>query len=162
MTRLVTARLVLRRARPDDLPAFHQIMGDPAAMRHWSTLPHADMQTTRQWLAPMLDSRTDFVITHQGRVIGKAGAWRLPEIGLILHPDHWGQGLGTEAMRAVIDHTFATSDLAALTVDIDPRNAASLALFRRLGFTETGRAARTFRLGDDWADSVYLALPRPA
>jgi len=95
-------------------------------------------------------------------VIGKAGAWRLPEIGLILHPDHWGQGLGTEAMRAVIDHTFATSDLAALTVDIDPRNAASLALFRRLGFTETGRAARTFRLGDDWADSVYMALPRPA
>lgn len=161
MTRLVTGRLVLRPARQGDAPAFHQIMRHPQAMRYWSTLPHPDLDTTRKWLAPMIDSQTDFVIEHQGRVIGKAGAWRLPEIGLILHPDHWGQGLGTEAIGAIIGHVFATSDVAGLTVDIDPRNQTSLALFRRLGFVETGRAERTFKLGDGWADSIYMRLPRP-
>jgi hypothetical protein len=36
-----------------------------------------------------------------GDVIGKAGAWALPEVGFLLHPDYWGQGLAQEAMRAV-------------------------------------------------------------
>jgi RimJ/RimL family protein N-acetyltransferase len=31
----------------------------------------------------------------------------------------------------------------------------------KLGFVETGRAERTFLLGEEWCDSVYLALARP-
>ena len=43
-----------------------------------------------------------------------------------------------------------------LTADVDPRNAASLALLRRHGFVETGRAAATWQIGDEWCDSIYL------
>ena len=35
-------------------------------------------------------------------------------------------------------------------------------LLTRLGFHETARAERTILVGDEWCDSVYLALPRPA
>jgi RimJ/RimL family protein N-acetyltransferase len=49
-----------------------------------------------------------------------------------------------------------------LLADVDPRNVASLRVLDRLGFKETGRAERTFLLGDEWCDSVYLALQRPA
>jgi ribosomal protein S18 acetylase RimI-like enzyme len=49
----------------------------------------------------------------------------------------------------------------AITADVDPRNVASLRLLARLGFEETGRAARTCQVGDEWQDSVYLALRRP-
>lgn len=164
MTVLRTARLVLRRARPDDLEAIHAVLSDPRAMRHWSTLPHEDIDRTRAWLNGMIASppelSEDFVVEFEGRVVGKAGFYRLPEIGYILRPEVWGRGLAREACEAVIDHVFSSRGLDELTADADPRNAASLALLARLGFRRTGEARRTFQLGDEWADSVYFALSR--
>ena len=45
--------------------------------------------------------------------------------------------------------------------DVDPRNAASLGLLRKLGFVETRHARCTIKVGEEWCDSVYLALRRP-
>jgi ribosomal-protein-alanine N-acetyltransferase len=161
---VTTARLVLRAPRADDLAAFHAIMADRRAMAHWSTLPHADMATTAAWMEPMLAQAAtghERVISRDGVVIGKAGGYRLPEVGFILHPDHWGQGIATEAMAAIIPLIWATSDVPALLADVDPLNPGSLRVLAKLGFVETGRAARTFCLGGQWADSVYLRLDRP-
>lgn len=160
---LTTPRLRLRRVRAEDLGDLHGVLGNPAAMRYWSTPAHGTVDQTRDWLDRMLrpgDNSDDFVIEHQGRVIGKAGAWQLPEVGYVLHPDHWGQGLAQEAMRAVIPHLFARWPVEALTADVDPRNAASLRLLEKLGFRETHRAERTILWGEEWCDSVYLALRR--
>jgi [ribosomal protein S5]-alanine N-acetyltransferase len=158
-----TERLTLRRARMQDLDDVHAMLSHPAAMRYWSTPEHETVEQSRKWLAGMVaggPGEDDFLIEHQGRVIGKAGAWNLPEIGFLLHPDHWGKGLAREAMEAVIAHLFATHDLAELTAEADPRNAASLRLLTRLGFVETGRAERTLQWRDEWCDSVYLELRR--
>lgn len=160
-----TARLVLRRPRPDDLDAMFAIMSLPAVMRYWSTLPHADRAVTEGWLANMIARNEaggeDFVIEHAGRVIGFVGAGRLPEFGFALHPDSWGQGFAQEASAAFISYAFGPLGQAELTADVDPRNAASLKVLDRLGFVETGRAENTFLLGEEWCHSVYLALPRP-
>ena len=104
----------------------------------------------------------DFIVEHEGRAIGKAGCWRLREIGFILHPDHWGKGLAYEALSAAIPHNFETLPIDRLEADVDPRNSASLGLLSRLGFREVGRATRTILVGEEWCDSVYLELPRPA
>ncbi|MDB5423968.1 MAG: acetyltransferase, including N-acetylase of ribosomal protein [Phenylobacterium sp.] len=165
MTKIVTPQLRLRRAAPDDLEALHAIFSHPAAMRYWSSPPHAHRDQTRAWLDGMIgappDLSDDFIVEYGGRAIGKAGCWRLPEIGYILHPDHWGQGLAFEALSAVVGHVFAARDLDAIKADVDPRNHGSLKLLDRLGFVETHRAERTWLVGDEWCDSVYLALPRP-
>ena len=166
MSDILTARLRLRRARPDDLGAIHAILSDPVAMRYWSHPPFTDLEQSRKWLAEMIEAPSheadDYVIERGGRVIGKAGCWRLPEIGYILSPEHWGLGLAREALTALIPALFARHPIDALTADVDPRNAASLRLLARLGFEETARAARTWHVGDEWQDSVYLALRRPA
>jgi RimJ/RimL family protein N-acetyltransferase len=165
VSELLTPRLRLRRARGEDAEPLHAILGDPIAMRYWSTPPHQDLDETRAWLANMIaapnDRSDDFIVEHRGRVIGKAGCWRLPEIGFILRRDHWGQGLGREAVGAVVERAFAVHDIPALEADVDPRNEASLRLLQRLGFEETHRAERTWKVADEWCDSIYLALPRP-
>jgi RimJ/RimL family protein N-acetyltransferase len=165
VTILRTERLLLRRARPDDVEAIHAIMRDPRAMRYWSTPPHATLDETRAWVASMVEDspeeREDFVVELDGRVIGKAGCYRLPEIGYILHPGVWGRGYAREAMAAVIAHIFATRDIGTITADVDPRNTASIGLLLRLGFAETHRAKGSWQVGDELCDSVYFALPRP-
>jgi [ribosomal protein S5]-alanine N-acetyltransferase len=166
MVEILTPRLRLRPARSADLDAIHAVLSEPRAMRYWSSLPHVDLDQTRTWLDSMIqappDSSCDFVIEHQGQVIGKAGCWRVPEIGYILHPDHWGQGLAREALSAVIPEVFERFPIDAITADVDPRNAASLKLLDRLGFVETHSAVRTWLVGEEWCDSVYLALVRPS
>ncbi len=160
-----TARLVLRRAVPADLEAFHAIMSSPDAMRYWATLPHESMAVTEQWFAAQFFSndlgRDEWVIERDGRVIGNIGIWKSPEFGFILHPDAWGQGIGTEAAAAFLAYAFQTYPLDAIKADVDPRSAASLNLLQKLGFEVTGTAENTFLLGDEWCHSIYLALPRP-
>jgi ribosomal-protein-alanine N-acetyltransferase len=164
MTEILTPRLRLRRARADDLAALHAVLSDARAMRYWSTLPHTDIEETRAWLGGMIaapaEISDDFVVEYRGQVIGKAGFYRLPEIGFILHPSAWGQGLAREALGAVITRVFAKFPIERIMADVDPRNAASLGLLGQLGFRETHRAERTYKIGEEWCDSVYLSLAR--
>jgi RimJ/RimL family protein N-acetyltransferase len=162
MVEIRTERLRLRPATPADLHAIHAVLGDPRAMAYWSTPPHAGLQQTRAWLQGMIEIPTgegeDFVVEHAGRVIGKAGLYRFPEIGFILHPDCWGKGLAAEALRVVLDRAFTVHGLDRVEADVDPRNDASLRLLGRLAFRETGRRERTWLIDGHWCDSVYLRL----
>lgn len=156
-----TERLRLRRARMDDLAAMHAIFRDPRAMRYWSTPPHSDIDESETWLRSMVDLDPaigdDFIVTLDGDVIGKLGAWKLPEVGFLLDPAHWGRGYAVEAMTAFIDRRRGLGS-TELTADVDPRNLPSLMLLERCGFRETHRASGTWQVGDQLCDSVYLRL----
>ena len=134
-------------------------------MRYWSSPPHPDRATTQENLDRLIASGTDplvyVVIERDGRVIGVAGNNRSDEVGFMIHPDHWRQGIAREAMEAIIPHLFAVTDLPRLTADVDPRNDGSIGLLTALGFVETHRAANTFCINGEWSDSVYFALDRP-
>lgn len=161
--KLHTLRLILRPARPDDLDDLHAVLSDPRATLWWSTPPHETLDQTRAWLDAMIANgpdHPDFVVELDGRVIGKAGFYVLPDVGYILRPDCWGQGLASEAVAAVIDHVFETRALDTLTADVDPENAASIRLLERLGFVRSGFAEKTWNVGGVWKDSLYYALSR--
>lgn len=162
MVEIRTERLLLRRATMDDLADVHTIMRDPAVMRYWSTAPHTTMEQSAEWLRSMVEAdpmvSDDYVIERVGRVVGKIGCWKLPEIGFYLAPDQWGQGIAGEAMSAYLARRRALDAPTALIADVDPRNLASLNLLTRHGFVETGRESGTWVVGDEICDSVYLAL----
>ena len=156
-----TERLVLRRARPDDGAAMHRVMRDAEAMRYWSTPPHESLAETEQWLASMIEAdpaaSDDYIVTLDGALIGKLGAWKLPEVGFLIDRAQWGMAYASEALAAFIARRRRLGP-AELTADVDPRNAAALKLLTRHGFTETGRVAGTWTIGDEVCDSVYLRL----
>jgi len=158
---LRTERLVLRRATYDDTRAMHRIMSDPAAMRYWSTPPHKTLEETGRWIASMIEDdpadRDDFIVTLDGELIGKLGAWRLPEFGFLIDRAHWGKGYASEALTAFIEHRRNLGSIE-LTADVDPRNRSSIRLLERHGFVETGRAAGVWQVGDELCDSVYFRL----
>ena len=157
-----TERLLLRPAKADDLEPLHVILSDPRAMAFWSSSPHESLDQTRDWLSSMIAIQPaegeDFIVEHGGRLVGKVGLWRFPEIGFIFHPDHWGRGFAGEALAPILDRAFGVHGLPKVDADVDPRNAASLRLLGGLGFSETGRKDRTWFVGGQWCDSVYLEL----
>lgn len=159
--RIEAGRVVLRRAVAGDLAMFHAAMSDPVVMRYWSTPPHPDLATTRDWLGAMIAAdpaaSDDFVIEIDRQPAGKLGCWQMPELGYLLHPAFQGQGLASAALAAFIGYMRGRG-LRGLKADVDPRNAASLRLLERAGFTMTGQASRTWLAGEEWCDSVYLEL----
>ena len=162
MTTIRTPRLLLRGATTADLAAIHDILSDPVATAYWSTPPHGTLEQSRAWLESMIGmppgQGEDFIVEHDGQVIGKVGLHRFPEIGYIFRPEVWGQGFASEALGPVLHRAFKIHGLGSIEADVDPRNEASLKLLARHGFRETGRAGRTLQIGEQWCDSVYLRL----
>lgn len=165
MTTLVTKRLILRGPKPTDLDDLFAIFSNPDAMAYWSTAPHEHRDVTQERLDRMVadfaTKPTYFIFERAGRAVGMGGMFSEGDLGYILHPDHWRQGLATEAIRAVIDHVWATTDYQQLQAGLDPRNAGSKALLTRLGFVQTGFESNTHCIKDVWSDSIYMTLPRP-
>jgi RimJ/RimL family protein N-acetyltransferase len=165
-TILRTQRLVLRRPRSDDVAAMHAIMKDPVAMRYWSTLPHATVSETEAWVAKTIDAIQagecdDFFVELDGLLIGKAGLWNRNEVGFLFSPAVWGKGYAREALQAVIERAFHEHGHEEIRAEADPRNERCIRLLTSLGFHETGRAERTWNIGGEWSDSVYLSLANP-
>ncbi|MET1755929.1 GNAT family N-acetyltransferase [Novosphingobium sp. RD2P27] len=162
MVELRTDRLLLRKARQDDLGGFHTLLSDARAMTFWYCPPHQDVAVTQAWLDDMIGidpgSGEDFAVEFGEALIGKVGMRRFPTIGFIFHPDVWGRGLASEAVRSVIDRAFREHGLPLIKADVDPRNDPLLRLLNRLGFVETGRAEETGLIGGKWCDSVFLHL----
>lgn len=163
---LQTKRLLLRPPRPNDLVAPYQVYSNSDAMQYWNHAAHVSISKTERTLERMIASSSEtgleFVIEHDGAVIGKAGLWRIAELGYILRPDVWGKGIAREALSAIIDATWARyPDQPEITAEIDPRNMASARLLTYFGFQLTHSARATIRINGEWCDSEYYALPRP-
>lgn len=159
-----TERLLLRQACDGDIDAIHSVLSNPEATNYWFEPPHSSVQQSKEWLTSMIripgGTGEDFIVEHNGRVIGKVGFHVFPVIGFILHPDCWGRGFAREALAAVIRRAFEVHQLEFIDADVDPRNERSLRLLKSLEFKEVGRAERTWNVGGQWCDSLYLRLSR--
>lgn len=111
--RIETARLVLRRPRPDDAAAIFAYASDPDVTRYMSFPRHLSLDQTRAFLdfsddewsrwpagAYLVERRED------GQVLGGTGLgfespWRA-STGYVLARHAWGQGYATEALQAMV------------------------------------------------------------
>lgn len=79
-----------------------------------------------------------YAIEFQGRVVGEVGLFlqlsgREADLGFALHPKAQGQGLATEAARALIDHAIDDLGLERITAHTDAANLRSSRVLERLG-----------------------------
>jgi RimJ/RimL family protein N-acetyltransferase len=160
---LETPRLILRRLASYDAPGLHEMLSDAETMRYWSTVPHVALAETEAWVAESSAAVArgdahDFAVLRDGRLVGRVAFWMGNEIGFLFHREVWGQGIAREAVGALLRHGFETLHFTSVRADVDPANLRSLTLLERLGFKRTGYAERTFKIGENWVDSVYLEL----
>ena len=96
-------------------------------------------QDERGWSVWAVERRDD------GRFLGDCGLQPLEhkgpevELGYDLHPDVWGQGLATEAARAVVQAARGPLGLDRVVAVVKPANAASRRVLEKAGLREAGR-----------------------
>jgi RimJ/RimL family protein N-acetyltransferase len=149
MDDLLTPRILLRRWRDDDLDAFAEITAQPEVMR-WI---RDGRVLDREGAAERLDAYRRhweehgfglyaLVVRQTGELAGFTGLavpTFLPEIlpaveiGWRLGRRHWGQGLATEAARAVVNHARDGLGLDRLVSIHQVGNDASARVMIKIG-----------------------------
>lgn len=170
---LLTPRLRLRPPAVDDAAAiFAHYASDPQVTRWLPWAPHADPGVTRGFLAGRLAARAagtswPWVLERRpdGRLLGMLelrleGA--VASFGFVLERASWGQGLMTEAARAVVDWCRAQPDVERVEALAHPDNHASARVLERCGLRCEGLLRRGGAHGDARIDVLSFAWARPA
>ena len=159
---LTTARLTLRPYDRADFDAYAAFLADARATYMGGPYSRAEAWTwfTNDIASWPLYGFGSLAIEENGRLAGFAGLiyppqFHEPECGWGLYDGFTGRGLATEAARAILAHTFATTTLTTVVSYIDRHNAASRAVAERLG----GRLDPDAPNPLDGRDVVYRHTP---
>ena len=142
---LETERLSLRRPTLADVKAIAHLANDRRIAENTRRLPHPYSQEHAVAFVRAIAEdagETVFLIENNFSPIGMVGIdWReedAPELGYWLGVDHWGQGFGTEAARAVIDFFFEEFDHDLLFSGARVANPTSRNILEKCGFQWSG------------------------
>src|SRR5215207_3697290 len=86
------------------------------------------------------------------------GAFQSAYLGYYAHERHANQGFMREAMVQTVAHAFGPLALHRLEANIQPGNAASVALARSAGFRLEGFSPRYLLIGGQWRDHERYAI----
>jgi RimJ/RimL family protein N-acetyltransferase/8-oxo-dGTP pyrophosphatase MutT (NUDIX family) len=128
-------------------------------------VPTADRQRAaiRRWHEAYAAGRStvNFLVEHQGSVAGTVEVRQLGdrkgELSWAVFADHRGRGLGTRAVRLLIDYCFTELSLQRVSARVEVGNLASLRTAARAGLRREGVARSDETTADRRADYVVLA-----
>lgn len=145
---LETRRLLLRQPRRADAPRIARFLNNFAVAGKLSTVPYPYAESDAHWWldrwAPDKPAgETGFMIELPGEgIIGNCGYHPNKEgkivLGYWLAEAFWNRGFMSEAAATVVDWYFGVTDAASVQSGIFHFNKASLAVQKKLGFTEVG------------------------
>jgi [ribosomal protein S5]-alanine N-acetyltransferase len=158
--------IVLRPLDIADAEALFVAHGDPQVHKYWSAPAHASADETRAYVAETLAMNAHvWAITEAGgEALGRVALFVLRdgvgEFGIILRRAAGGRGLASKALALIEAYAFDTLGLHRLAADIDPDNAASLALFQRAGFAREGLLRGNWKTHLGVRDTVMMGKLR--
>jgi RimJ/RimL family protein N-acetyltransferase len=146
---LETNRLIIRHYMPEDLDSLFAIYCDPEVKKYLPDAP-TTVEKAREELEwfqnghPKNPKLGLWAIVHKdtGQFIGSCGLLPVSidgqtetELSYVLASAFWGQGLGTEAAKAILDYGFEQLNLGRLICLIDQDNIGSVKVAENIGMT---------------------------
>jgi RimJ/RimL family protein N-acetyltransferase len=84
---------------------------------------------------------------------------RVGNIGIMIgEKEHWGKGLGTEALQLLVDYGFGTMDMHRLELETFDFNERAYKSYTKVGFQEEGRRRQAHYIDGKRNDVVFMGL----
>lgn len=108
-----------------------------------------------------------FVIAEvEGKIIGNlnfSGGTRpriahTGEFGVSVLREYWGQGLGTELIKYLIEWCEKSGVIRKVNLRVRSDNFSAIHVYKKLGFNEEGVITREFRVNNKFYDSIFMGL----
>ena len=100
---------------------------------------------------------------NDGELIGQVSLFgvtksRCGTLGIVIGREHWSDGLGTEAVRLMVDYGFAEMGLHRVELGVFSYNDRAIKSYTRVGFREEGRRRENNFHAGHWHDEVVMAI----
>jgi ribosomal-protein-alanine N-acetyltransferase len=146
---LESERLILRRQVPSDLDDLWSLYCDPEITKYIPDAPRTREQAREEleWHMNGHPKNPDLglwatIHKESGKFIGRCGLlpWTIEghdevEVAYTIARDFWGQGLATEAAKAILNYGFEKLHLVRMVSLIEPENTASQKVAEKIGMT---------------------------
>ncbi|MCB9444453.1 MAG: GNAT family N-acetyltransferase [Ardenticatenaceae bacterium] len=157
--------ILIRPQRFEDVADIHNIMRHPLVARTTLQIPSLEYGDA---LARFKDSspfRHRFVAEVDGRVVGNAtiSTRQNPRskhcggIGMGVHPDYWGLGIGSRLMEKLLDIADNWLNLTRVELEVNTDNPAAIHLYEKFGFEIEGTKRFQSRGDGRWTNSHFMA-----
>ena len=142
-------------------------LASKALQRPWVSAPDSPERFTAFLNRAARDDQASYLVRHRGcgGLVGYVninnivlGSLRSGYLGYAAFAAHAGRGLMTAGLSAVVSDDFTSLGLHRLEANIQPDNARSLALVRRLGFSREGFSPHYLMVDGDWRDHERWAI----
>jgi putative acetyltransferase len=163
--------LRIRRTEPDDCAAMYEIFSGPRAYAGTLQLPYPSLEELRRRFAAPDEGVYGLTAVVGDRVVGQLGLHTFPNrprrrhagaLGMVVHDDWQGKGVGTALMRAGIELADKWLNLSRLELEVYTDNEPAIRLYERFGFEREG-TLRQYAFRDGlYVDAYLMARLRPS
>ena len=158
--------LTIRRAEPDDSSALYEMFTSPKLYANTLQLPYPSREQWRRRLSEPGDGTYNLVAVVGDKVVGMFGLHTFPArprrhhaaaVGLTVHDDWHGKGVGTALMRAGLDLADNWLNLTRIELSVYVDNAPAIALYEKFGFEVEGTHRRLAFRDGEYVDGYSMA-----
>lgn len=139
----------------------------PYILREQSEFENLSVDAEKKWIESFLSNQERnilLVAINNGRIIGSAecvgqDAKRIRhvgEIGLSVHPDFRGQGIGKQLMVEIEKWAKENACIENLQLEVMPENTPALKLYKSMNYIEQGRKIKAIKFSDGCYSDLVL------
>ncbi len=158
-------KIQIRAMRASDWRALYEIWTDRRICWGTRQVPFQSEDEIEKKVTNPPDGMYGLVAEVDGRVVGHINLHRSRSpraqhtagFGMAAHPDHWGQGVGSALMAAIVDLADNWLNLKRVELEVYTDNAAAIRLYEKFGFVLEGTKRKyAFREGE-YVDAHVMA-----
>lgn len=160
--------IYVRACEPRDVEALTAIFNCPGVIAGTLQLPYQSVETRRERMAQHVPTAYSLVAEIDGHVVGSLGLQveaaprrrHCGNIGMGVHDDFQGRGVGTALMMAGIDLADNWLGLHRIELSVYTDNAPAIHLYEKFGFVTEGTARRYALRHGVFVDAYMMARLR--
>lgn len=151
LPRLETQRVVIRSLALEDVDGYFAFASDPEVTKYLRWGPHLDRDCTAGYIQGVLDAYANgkdspwgIELKAEKKVIGSIHlmqldhCYRKAETGFVLARAYWNNGYATEALKRVLEYSFAELQLNRVEAFCIPENRAGARVLEKAGMQLEG------------------------
>jgi putative acetyltransferase len=162
--------ILIRPVEPRDACGINELRRMPGVFENILGIPSERLKKAEDWLAALDENTHSFVAvigsgTANEKIVGDIGLTvynsartrHSAVIGMMVHKDYQGQGIGTKLLKAALDIADNWLMLVRVELDVYTGNEAGIALYQKFGFEFEGVKRKAAIRNGEYVDVYIMA-----
>ncbi len=159
----------IRHSEPEDYEALCEIHTQPKVVRGTLQVPFTPKADWKKRVESRPEGFSSLVASVDGRIVGCLAMWipgksprrrHAVELGMSVHDDWQGKGVGTALMEAALELADKWLDVARIELTVFTDNEAAIRLYRNCGFEIEGTHRMYAYRDGGYVDAHFMARIR--